>query len=45
MFDPYIGPYQVLLIRVRVDLRAMAMKGYLTIPKAPALLEPHYQRV
>ena len=29
----------------RVDLGAMAMKGYSTFPKAPALLEPHHQIV
>ena len=27
----------------RMDLRAMAMKGYSQFPKAPALLKPHYQ--
>ena len=26
-----------------VDLGAMAIKGYSTFPKAPALLEPHHQ--
>ena len=25
----------------RVDLRAIALKGYSVFPKAPALLEPH----
>ena len=29
----------------RVDLGAMAMKGYSTFPKTPALLEPHHQIV
>ena len=29
----------------RVDLGAMAMKGYSAFPKAPALLEPHHQIV
>ena len=33
LFDPYIGPYQVLPLRVRVDLSAMA-KEYSTFPKA-----------
>ena len=42
LFDPKIGPYQVLPPRVRVNLGAMAMKGYSAFPKAPALLE--YQR-
>ena len=39
----YVGPYQVLQLRVRVDLRAMAMKGYSALPKALALLESHHQ--
>ena len=30
-------------LQVRVDLRAMAMKGYSTFLKAPALLEPYHQ--
>ena len=29
----------------RVDLEAMAMKSYFAFPKAPVLLEPHYQIV
>ena len=29
--------------RARMDLGAMAMKGYSVFPKAPALLEPHHQ--
>ena len=38
-----IGPYQVLPLRARVDLGAMAMNGYSAFSKAPALLEPpHY---
>ena len=40
LFNPQIGPYQVLPLRARVDLGAMAMKGYSAFPKAPALLEP-----
>ena len=28
LFDPKIGPNQVLPLRTRVDLGAMAMKGY-----------------
>ena len=36
-----LQPYQVLPLRV--DLGAMAMKGYSASPKAPALLEPHHQ--
>ena len=31
--------------RARVDLGAMAIKGYSAFPKAPALLELHYQIV
>ena len=39
-------PGQVdLALQARVDLGAMVMKGYLAFPKAPALLEPHYQMV
>ena len=45
LFNPYIGPYQVLPGRARVDLVAIAMKGYSTFPKAPASLEPHHQIV
>ena len=33
----------MLLFRSRVDLGAMAIKGYSAFPKAPALLEPHHQ--
>ena len=40
-----IGPYQVLRRRARVDLEAMAIKGYSVFPKAPALLGPHHQTV
>ena len=45
LFDPKIGPYQVLPLRARVDMGAMVMKGYYTFLKAPALLEPHHQIV
>ena len=45
LFNPYIGPYQVLPLWARVDLGVMAMKGYPVSPKAPALLEPHHQIV
>ena len=45
LFNPYIGPYQVLPLRARVDLGVMAMKGYSAFPKAPVLLEPHHQIV
>ena len=34
----------MLPLRVRVDLGAMAMKGYSAFPKAPAPLEPHSLR-
>ena len=40
LFDPYIGPNQVLPFRARVDLGAMTMKGYSVFSKAPASLEP-----
>ena len=43
LFDPLIGPNQLLPLRDRVYLGAMAMKGYSTFPKAPTLLEPHDQ--
>ena len=43
--DPYIGHFQVLLLWARVDLGAMAMKGYSAFPKAPALPKPHHQIV
>ena len=36
---------QVLPLRARVDLAAMAIKGYSTFPKAPTLLEPYHQIV
>ena len=45
LFDPQIGPCQVLPRWIRVDLEVMTMKGYSTFPKAPALLEPHHQIV
>ena len=45
LFDPYIGPYQVLPLWFMMDLGAMAMKGYSAFPIAPVLLEPHYQIV
>ena len=45
LFNPQIGPYQVLPRRARVDLGVMAMKGYSVFPKAPALLGPHHQIV
>ena len=35
----------MLPLRARVDLGAMAMKGYSAFLKAPALLEPHHQIV
>ena len=36
---------QVLPLRARVDLGAMAIKGYSAFPKVPRLLEPHHQTV
>ena len=40
VFDPKIGPYQILPIWVKVDPRVMVMKGYSTFSKASGL-EPH----
>ena len=37
-----IGPYRVLPLLAWVDLEAMAIKGYSSFPKAPALLEPYH---
>ena len=39
------NPYQVLPLRARVDLGAMAIKGYSAFPKAPTSLEPLHQIV
>ena len=33
LLHPYIGPYQVLLLRARVGQGVMAMKGYTYTPK------------
>ena len=33
LFDPMIGPQQVLLLQVRADQGAMAMKGVLYVPE------------
>ena len=38
-----MGPVQVQQLRVRVDLRAIAIKGYLVLAKNPALQEHHKQ--
>ena len=40
LFEPLIGPNQVLQLQARVDQRVIAMKGYSPFSKAPALLEP-----
>ena len=45
LFDPEIGPYQVLPLQAKMDQGVMTMKGYSALPKAPALLEPHHQIV
>ena len=45
LFNPKIGPYQVLPNRARVDLGAMEMKGCSIFPKASALLGPRHQTV
>ena len=41
LFDPKMGPYQILPLQVRVDLVVMVMKGYSTFPKTPGL-KPHH---
>ena len=38
LFNPQIGPYQMLLLLAGVDLGAMAMKWYSALPKASVLL-------
>ena len=43
LFDPLIGPYQVQPLRARVNLRAVAMKGYSAFLKAPVLMKPRHQ--
>ena len=40
----WIVPNRVLLLWTKIDLGAIALKGYLTFPKAPALLE-RYQLI
>ena len=35
----------MLPFRAKVDLGAMAMKGYSAFPKAPALMKPHHEIV
>ena len=42
LFDPYMGPMQVLTRRVRVDPGLMAMKEYSILPKSLEL-KPHHQ--
>ena len=44
LFNQLIGPYQVLPLRDRVDLGAMAVKEYSAFPKSTGLLEPTYHR-
>ena len=41
LFDLRIGPFQVLPLRIRVDLGAIAIKRYISFPKAPEL-EAHH---
>ena len=45
LFDPLLGPYQLLPLWARVDLGAMARKGCFAFSIARALLEPHHQIV
>ena len=42
LFDPEMGPHQVLPRQVRVDLGVMVMKKYSSLPQTPGL-EPHHQ--
>ena len=42
LFNPLIEAYHVLTLRVRVDLGAIAMKGYSTFPKF-SRLQPRHQ--
>ena len=42
LFDPLVGPKQALPLWIRVNLCAMAMKEYSTLPKTPGQ-EPHHQ--
>ena len=44
LFDLLIGLEQVLPLRVRVDLKVMAMKRYSTLSRAPEL-ESHHQTI
>ena len=37
LFNPYIGPYQVLPFRGRVDLGEIAMKGYSAFPQSSSI--------
>ena len=36
LFNPYIGPYQVLRLRAKLDLGTIALKGYSVFPEALA---------
>ena len=45
LFGPWLGHFQVLPFRARVDQGAMAMKRHSAFPNAPALLELHHQVV
>ena len=45
VFDPYVGPYQLLPLQSRVDLGDMAIKECSAFPKAPALLEPLFSDI
>ena len=41
LFEPYIGPYQVLPLRVTVDLGRMTIKEYSAFPKYLINLSSH----
>ena len=42
LFDRQIGPYQVLPLWARVNLGAIAIKGFSAFPKAAAFLNSHH---
>ena len=43
LFNPKVGPYQLLPLRTRLDLGMMAINEYPVFPKALVLLKPHHQ--
>ena len=41
-YRKYIGPYQVLPLRAKMDVVVMGIKGFSAFPKIPVLLKPHH---